>query len=449
MMPPRVQYVHSGNIYLACQVVGAEPVDLLFIPPVLTANLDTLWRHPLQAAAFRNLASFARLILYDRRGSGLSDPVFGPTTLEEHMDDALAVMDAVGSERAALLVASLGSELGCMLAATYPERFTALALWAPLITKTVDPKRAGQVFEPMVQGWGTGAQVDRAAPSAADDEDFRRWYAELERGSASPSTLATLLEGVWQTDIRPVLPTIRQPTIVIHSRGDRTVGVRHGRETAALIPNARLIEIPGQDHFPWVDPRASSVIFDETARLLTGAPRAAPTDRALATLMFTDIVESTQRAAELGDERWSALLDEHHRLTSGIVRSFRGRLVKNLGDGAMACFDGPARAVRAAHAVIEAVDTLGLRLRVGVHTGECEMLADGDVGGIAVHIGARVADLAPPGDVLVSSTVRDLVVGSGIEFVDRGLHELRGVPDQWQLLAIANADALSRRERLA
>ncbi|HEX8155940.1 MAG TPA: adenylate/guanylate cyclase domain-containing protein [Solirubrobacteraceae bacterium] len=439
MTPPRVQYARSADAYLAFQVVGAEPVDLLFIPPVFTANLDVLWRHPLQAAAFHNIAAFARLILYDRRGSGLSDAVFGPTTLEQHMDDALAVMDAVGSERAALLVASLGAELGCMLAATYPERFSALVLWAPLITKTTDPTRAAHAFQPMVQGWGTGAQIDRSAPSAAEDDGFRRWYAELERGTASPSAFTTLLKCVWQTDIRPVLPTIRQPTVVIHNKCDRTVSIRHGRETARLIPNARLVEIPGQDHFPWVDQRASAVILDETARLITGAPRAAQPDRALATLVFTDIAGSTQRAAEMGDERWRMLLDEHHRLTSGIVRSFRGRFIKSLGDGALMSFDGPARAVRAAHAVVMAVDALGLRLRAGVHTGECEMLADGDIGGIAVHIGARVADLAPPGHVLVSSTVRDLVVGSGIEFVDRGLHELKGVPDQWQLLAVENA----------
>jgi class 3 adenylate cyclase len=289
----------------------------------------------------------------------------------------------------------------------------------------------------MLNGWGTAPALDIIAPSFADDPELRDWWARWERMSASPTTIRRLLRTIWQVDLTPVLEAIRVPTLVLHRTGDRTSHIRNGRAVAAAIPSARLVELPGNDGYPWAGD--ADAVLDEIEHFMTGQRRQPPVDRALATVLFTDIVRSTARAAELGDQRWRLLLEQHDRASRAVVEAHHGRVVKNLGDGMFASFDAPARAVRAACALRDAVRPLDIEIRAGLHTGECELLPGGDMGGIAVHIGARVAATAAPGDVLVSSTVRDLVAGSGIEFADRGLHELKGVTDAWQLLAVAGA----------
>ena len=434
MQRPRTRYARSGDVSIAYQVIGDAPRDLLFLPPIYYGNIEYMWTHRVLTHAFTRLTGFARLILVDRRGSGVSDPVCGPVTVDDHLDDLRAVLDAAGSDRTAIFSANEGAIVSSLLAATFPERFSSLILFSAFVTRGADPERAQRRYEAMLQGWGTAPAIDIIAPSLADDDEFRDWWARWERMSASPSTIRHLLRSVWQIDLRPVLQAIQVPTLVVHRTGDRTSHVRNGREVAHAIPGARFLELPGQDGFPW----AGDVdgLIDVVEEFVTGQRRQPATDRALATVLFTDIVGSTERSARLGDRRWRALLEEHDRVTRSVVEEHDGRVVKNLGDGLLAVFDTPTRAVRAACALRDAVRPLDIELRAGLHTGECELLAGDDVGGIAVHIGARVAALAGPGEVLVSSTVRDLVVGSGITFADRGLHDLKGVPEPWRVHAV-------------
>jgi class 3 adenylate cyclase len=431
MRTPRTRYARSGDVYLAHQVFGDGP-DLLVLPPIYYGNLEHLWTHHVHRSAMERLASFARVVLVDRRGSGLSDPVCGPTTLDDHLDDVRAVLDAVGSEQAAVFGTNEGCILSSMLAATFPERFPSLILFSSFVTRGADPERGLRRYEAMLHGWGTGGALDLIAPSLADDDEFRDWWARWERLAASPTTIRHLLRSTWQVDLRPVLEAIRVPALVLHRTGDVTSHIRNGREVAAAIPGARLVELPGRDGYPWAD----GALLDEIEEFVTGHRRQATPDRALATVLFTDIARSTEHAAELGDRAWREVLEEHDRRSRRVIESHDGRVVKSLGDGLLAVFDAPTRAVRAACLVRDAVRPLGIDIRAGLHTGECEFLAGDDVGGIAVHIGARVAAVAEPGDVLASSTVRDLVVGSGIDFADRGVHELKGVPDPWRLLAV-------------
>ncbi len=396
------------------------------------SHLELMWDEPSTAASFERLASFSRLILFDRRGTGLSDAVSSPPTLEQQMDDLTAVLDAVGSERAALFGASdLG--LSALYAATYPERVIALVLSGVGATggDFMHGPAGVALLDAVENSWGDGTLLELFCPSRASDRAFADWWGRMQRSAVSPGMARQILEMIAATDLRAVLPTIRAPTLVTHVTGDRLVPVEAGREVAELIPGARFLPMPGIDAYAWVDVGG----LDDVEEFLTGRRSAPVADRVLATVMFTDIVGSTEHAARLGDERWRDLLDRHHRLVREQLVRFRGHEVKTIGDSFLATFDGPARAVRCASATTRAVEGLGLQLRASVHTGECEIVGD-DVAGIAVHIGARVLGCAQPGEVLASSTVKDLVVGSGLQFADRGVHALRGVPDEWRLYSV-------------
>jgi len=423
-------------------VVGAGALDLVYVPGWVS-NIEAMWEEPALARFLRRLTSFSRLILFDKRGTGLSDRVPNAElpTLEQRMDDVRAVMDAVGSERAALFGHSEGGNMCVLFAATYPERTAALVTlgvyakrlqsddypWAPTLQQ-----RERDIHE-LERGWGD-VDLGYYAPSRIGDERFARDLATYFRRSASPGAAAALMRMNSQIDVRDVLPTVQVSALVMHRTGDHDVNVEEGRYIAARIPGAKFVELPGDDHIFW----ASDVdgVVDEIEEFLTGARPMREPDRVLATVLFTDIVGSTERAAALGDRRWRAVLESHDALARREIDRHRGRHVKATGDGVLATFDGPARAVRSAVAIRDAVQALGVDVRAGVHTGECELIGDDDIGGIAVHTGARVAALAAPGQVLVSSTVKDLVAGSGIEFEDRGEHELKGVPGQWRIYAV-------------
>jgi class 3 adenylate cyclase len=439
VIEPETRYARSGEVHIAYQVVGAGPVDLVYVPPTLQ-QVEHLWAEPRVAAFFERLARFSRLILFDRRGTGLSDPIAAATTLEDQMEDLTAVMDAAGSREAALFAQAEGAPMAALYAATHPERTRALVLYAGVARMTAAPgyewpgdaaARAARIGD-VYASWGTGARIGLVAPSAAGDVALQRWFGKLERLSASPGTLRHLFESAGGVDVRDVLPSITAPTLVLHRRDDRLIDVRHSRYLAEHIPGARYVELPGEDNLLVVGD--SERVIEEVERFLTGAHIPPELDRLLATVMFTDIVGSTATAAQLGDRAWRDLLARHDELSRAQLAQFRGRAVKSLGDGFLATFDGPARAIRCALALRDAVRELGIELRAGLHTGECEAIGD-DIGGIAVHIGARVGAMAAPREVLVSGTVKDLVVGSGIDFADRGEHALKGVPGTWRLWA--------------
>jgi class 3 adenylate cyclase len=439
-MVSETRYARSGDTSVAYQVLGSGPIDLVYVPGFLS-HLEWNWQYPPIARFLERLASFSRLIVLDKRGTGLSDPVEGVPTLEERMDDVRAVMDAVGSERAALFGVAEGGPLCLLFSATYPERTSALALYACLAKFTQDREYpwgwtpAGiQIYltasEPE---WGTGVGAEHLAPSLAGDEVYRRWFARMLRLSASPRTALALLRMNAEIDVRAVLPSVRVPTLVLHRTGDLFVASGHGTYLAEHVPGAKLVELPGDDHWPWAgDPDA---VVAHVQEFTTGVRWAPEPDRVLTTVLFTDIVDSTERTVADGDRRWRDLLEEHRALARRELDRFRGREIETVGDGLLASFDGPARAIRCARAIVDAVQPLGVELRAGIHTGECEVLADG-LAGIAVHVGARVAARAAAGEVLVSRTVRDLVAGSGIEFEDRGSYELKGVPGEQQLFAV-------------
>ncbi len=431
MITPRTRYAHSGDASIAYQVVGAGPIDLVLVNGP-ASHIELLWEEPHTARSFERLASFARLILFDRRGTGLSDPVSRPPTLELQMDDLNAVLDEVGTEQVALWGASdLG--LSALFAATYPERVNALVLSGVAANgdeSMTDDKRE-HFLEAIENHWGEGTLVELFAPSQVGNRAFEEWWARFQRSAVSPGTARQLIEMAARADLRAVLPTINVPTLVTHMTDDRYIPVECGREVASLIPGARFIEYPGADQYAWVD----APDLDDVEEFLTGHRSGGVIDRVLATVLFTDIVDSTGHASKLGDNRWRALLGRHNEAIRSELGRWRGSEVKTTGDGFLATFDGPARAVQCAAEIVDVVADLGLRIRTGLHTGECELVA-GDVAGIAVHIGARVMEQAQPGEVLASSTVKDLVVGSGLRFADRGEHALRGVPDRWRLYAL-------------
>jgi pimeloyl-ACP methyl ester carboxylesterase len=443
--PPETKYAKSGDVHIAYQVVGSGPVDLVCVPGWVS-HVEYQWEDPATAAALRRLASFARLILFDKRGTGLSDrvPEAGPPTLEQRIDDVRAVMDAAGSARAALFGVSEGGPMALLFAATYPARTAALVLygsfpvrrWAPDAPWALTPEQYEVFCEAVERDWGTGGDLNLRSPGLARDERRLRWYAAFCRVAASPGAALALLRMNYAIDVRPVLPAIRVPTLLLHRAGDQRVDAGASRYMAGRIPGARYVELPGADHAPWVGD--ADAIVDEIEAFLTGArPPAAP-DRVLATVLVTDIVGSTGRAAQLGDRRWREALTAHHALVRRELERFRGREVDTAGDGFLATFDGPARAIRCAGAVVEAVRPLGLEVRAGLHTGEVELMGD-RIAGIAVHLAARVAALAGPGEVLVSRTVKDLVAGSGLDLIDRGTHRLRGMPERWPVFAVRAA----------
>ena len=443
-MAPETRYARSGDLNIAYQVTGEGPRDLVYVPGWVS-NVELMWEEPAMARFLERLASFSRLVLFDKRGTGLSDRVSNDRlpTLEERMDDVRAVLDAVGSERAALFGHSEGGNMCVLFAATYPERTAALVTLGSF-AKRRDPdddypwaptaENREETAADVERNWGhlRPRDVEYYAPSRVGDEQFVRNLEQYLRRGASPGAAAALLRMNSYIDVRDVLPTIQVPTLVLHRTGDHDVNVAEGRYLASKIPGAKFVELRGDDH--WVSAGDTDAIADEIEEFLTGTRPAPELDRVLSTVLFTDIVGSTERAAELGDRRWRDLLSTHDAAVRRELERFRGREVDTAGDGFLATFDGPARAVRCAISAGDALRELGLEMRAGIHTGECEL--DGPkVRGIAVHTGARIASLAGPGEVLVSQTVKDLVSGSGLAFEDRGVHELKGVPGDWRVYA--------------
>jgi pimeloyl-ACP methyl ester carboxylesterase len=442
VQPPETRYTRSGGLNIAYQVAGDGPLDLVYVPGWIS-NVELNWDEPSHAHVLERLARFSRLILFDKRGTGLSDPVpldrLPP--LEERMDDVRAVLDAVGSTRTAVFGFSEGGLMSALFAATYPERVTVLALhatfakriWSPDYPWAPKPDARAREIEQLERDWATRMDLDQLAPS--EDDAFKQRLATYFRRSASPGAAVALMRMNTEIDIRDVLPSIQAPTLVMHRTGDRDVSVEEGRWIAAQIPGAKYVELPGDAHTLWAG--NTDEIVDELEEFLTGARSPRESDRVLATVLFTDIVGSTERAARVGDARWREMLAAHHAIVRRELTRYRGREIDTAGDGFFATFDGPARAIRCAAAIRDGVRAVDLQVRAGLHTGECE-LVDGKVGGIAVHIGARVSSVAAPGEVLVSSTVKDLVAGSGIAFDDRGEHELKGIPQAWRLFRVVD-----------
>jgi pimeloyl-ACP methyl ester carboxylesterase len=437
MERPEIRYAKTvDGLNIAYAVVGDGPLDLVHVP-AFASHVEMVWEEPSLARSYSRLASFSRTIFLDKRGTGLSDRVdpLSPATLEQRMDDIRAVMDAVGAERAVLYGMSEGAAMSVLFAATYPERVEALVLYGAVMRNlfaNLDEAAVESVLDGFEKMPGEDS-IALLAPSRADDVKLKEWWGRYTRASASPGSIRALLRMNMKMDVRHVLPVLHVPTLVVHRTGDRVAPVEHVREDALLIPDVKYVELPGEDHL-LIDANAGA-IFDEIEEFVTGSRPVHEPDRVLATVLFTDIVGSTERAAELGDSRWTSLLEEYYGAARRELERFRGREIKTTGDGFLATFDGPARGVRCAQSMGAAAGPLGLSIRAGLHTGECELM-ENDVGGIAVHIGARVMAEAGSGEVLVSSTVKDLVAGSGLEFEDRGSHRLKGLPDEWRLYAV-------------
>jgi pimeloyl-ACP methyl ester carboxylesterase len=438
---PATHYAKSGDVHIAYQVSGEGPLDVVVVPGFVS-HVEYQWEEPWGTRFFQRLESFSRLIRFDKRGTGLSDRVSEMPTLEQRMDDVRAVMDAVGSERAALFGYSEGGPMSILFAAAHPQRTSSLTLfgsyarlsWAPDYPHGRSEEVVRAYLERLEREWGGPFAIERFAPSAAKDERVRQWWATWLRLGASPGAAMATVRLAHEIDVRHVLPAIRVPTLILHRSDEQVTSIAHSRYMAERVPGAKLVELPGIDHIPWVGDQ--DALLDEVEEFLTGTRPHATVDRVLATVLFTDIVGSTTLAAELGDRRWRDLLQSYYTLARREVDRGRGREIDTAGDGLFASFDGPARAIRCASAIVSAVRSLGITVRAGLHTGECEVIGE-KIGGIAVHIGARVAAMAGPGEVFVSHTVRDLVAGSGIRFEDRGTHELHGVPGAWPLFAVA------------
>jgi class 3 adenylate cyclase len=438
MTAPVTHYVKSDDVHIAYQVVGDGPQDLLFVPGFVS-HVEALWQVPARSAFFRRLASFSRLILFDKRGTGMSDRGSQIFTLEQRMHDVSAILDEVGSERAALFGVSEGGPMSLLYAATYPDRTSALILygtyarhsWAPDYPCGWNDERWERFFETLERNWGTpqGISLGMWGPSLAHDPDIAEGVASYFRTAASPGAAVAIMKMNREIDIRHILPAIRVPTLILHRAGDRVIDIESARRMAQEIAGAQLIELPGIDHLYAVD---GDTILNHVEQFLTGKCHSQGRERVLATVLFADIVGSTERAIALGDHSWRELLAAFHAKVQEMLRNFNGREVNTAGDGFLAAFDSPARAVRCAGAIREAVRSLDLEVRCGLHTGECEVVGE-DLAGIAVHIGARVAAQAAPGEVLVSQTVRDLVAGSGLKFAERGVHTLKGIPSEWRL----------------
>lgn len=439
-MEAQTHYADSHGVNIAYQVYGEGPVELVLVPGFVS-HVELLSEEPSTARFLRRLTSFSRLAVFDKREQGLSDRLGRPPTLEEAMDDLKAVIEAVGFERPALFGVSEGGPMSALYAATYPAQVSALIFFGTFARMVSAPDFPHGIAEAAMDRWGEVVQrdwggpvaLDLWAPSRVGDRDFERWWARLLRQGTSPSGAIALMDLYREMDVRPILPTIDAPTLVLHRGGDRMVPAAQGRYIAEAIPGARYVELGGEDHLPFAGDLDEAI--DEVEEFLVGSRRATESERALATILFTDIVGSTEKAAELGDRSWRQLLERHDAAVRRQLGLYRGREVKTMGDGFLATFDGPGRAIRCACAVQEEVAGLGIEVRAGIHTGEVELIGD-DVGGMAVNIGARIGALAGAGEVLVSSTVRELVVGSGLEFADRGMQSLKGAPGEWRLFAI-------------
>jgi pimeloyl-ACP methyl ester carboxylesterase len=440
MATPRTRYARSGDAHIAYQVFGEGEIDLVLVPGFVS-NIEHYWQIPNIAALLERLGAFARVVIFDKRGTGLSDPVSDVPPLDQRMDDMHAVMAAAEVERAALYGISEGGPASLLYAATYPDRVSALVLYgsSPRFSAADDfpygktEAEAQAMFDEVDRDWGEGALIDIFLPSVASQPEMREAWGHFLRAGASPAMGLRVLRSMLEIDVRDILESIHVPTLVMQRRGDRIAPIEGARMMAERIEGARMVELEGEDHVPFVGDYER--LADEVERFLTGSLRPRPSDRVLATVLFTDIVDSTRRASELGDRRWRELLESHDGLTRRQLERFRGREVKTLGDGFLATFDGPARAVECACAIRDGVRPLGIEVRAGLHTGECEII-ENDIAGMAVNIGARVGAKAGPGEVLVSSTVKDLTVGADLGFGDRGEHNLKGVPGSWRLYSV-------------
>jgi len=434
-----IRFARCDDVHVAYHVVGDGPIDIVYVQGAWS-HLEVLWELPAFRRFCERLAEFSRVILFDKRGMGMSDRVPGATPLDVRMDDIGAVMEAVGSESAAVLGASEGGPLSMLFAAAHPERTSSLILMGAEVKERkdadwpwgegVDEFEAGMAA--LAERWGKPSGfMEHFAPSQQDTPWLEEWAARLQRNANTPGGAEAFFRMAFDLDVRDIVSTIRVPTLILHSVGDQVCHVENARYLAREVPNARYVERPGADHVPWFEPDDA---LDEIREFLTGRRVPLVPDRVLATVLFTDLVGSTERAAQMGDRSWRDLLDAHNTGVRAELARFRGVEVNTAGDGFIATFDGPARAIHCAREIVRYVEQIGLEVRVGIHTGEVERVGD-DIAGIGVHIGARIADLAGSGDVFVSGTVHDLVAGSGIDFEDRGTHELRGVPDQWRVFA--------------
>jgi class 3 adenylate cyclase len=442
---PSTHYVKSDDVHIAYQVFGEGSFDLLFVPGFVS-NVEAIWQSPERSAFFRRLASFSRVILFDKRGTGMSDRGSQIFTLEQRMHDVQAILDEVGSKQTALFEISEGGPMSLLYTATYPERTSALVIygsyakrsWAPDYPFGWTDEQWQRVLDDIEHNWGSPQSLNVAmrVPSVAGDTYAAERIASYYRASASPGAAAAIMRMNREIEVRHILPATRVPTLILHRTGERVLDVGHARYMAQHIPGAKLVELAGEDHTPWSGDR--DAVLDEVEQFLTGRRHAQVPDRVVATVLFADIVGSTERAAALGDKHWRELLEVFYAKVREVLRHYRGREINTAGDGFLAAFDGPARAIRCAGAIRDTVRPLNLEVRCGLHTGECELVGN-DLAGIAVHTGARVAGLAAPGEVLVSQTVRDLVAGSGLALEDRGTHALKGVPNEWRLFrAILN-----------
>ncbi len=444
-----IRYAHNGDVSIAYTVLGEGPIDILFMGGFVN-HLEIGFEAPIGQEFWERMGSFSRMILFDKRGMGLSDREAGAYTLENIVDDALAVLDACEVERAAVFGVSEGGSAATMLAATHPERVSELVQYGTFarLAKAEDNPDGIPVevtrryWKRLIDNWGDPSSINNWAPSVADDPEVRDWWARMLRSGASPGTTRTIGLMYEDLDVRPLLSAVTAPTLVLYRAGDRVLPAALSRDVARGIPGAKAVELAGEDHL-WLAGDTGAMV-DEIEEFVTGRPPAAIVNRMLMTVLFADIVRSTDRAAELGDRRWRELLSQFERVVQRELIRHRGEQVKSTGDGMLATFDGPARAVRAALAIRAGARALGLELRAGVHTGECEVTA-GDLAGIAVHLTARVMDTAGPGEVLTSATVKDLVVGSGLEFEERGPHVLKGVPGEWALYGVTGDAELASR----
>jgi pimeloyl-ACP methyl ester carboxylesterase len=439
-MEAATRYANTDGVSIAYRVHGSGPLDLVLVPGFVS-HVELFWEEAEAARFLRRLASFARVVVFDKRGQGLSDRPARPPTLEESMDDMRAVIDAVGLERPAILGISEGGPMATLFAATYPDRLSSLVLYGtfaramrtPEFPHGVPARNLDDLEALIRREWGGPVGVDLWAPSREGDAEFERWWARLLRQGTSPSGAVDLIHLYREFDVRAALPTIQAPTLVLHRADDRIVPVAQARFTAGEIPGARYVELKGTDHLATSGDHEA--LLDEVEEFLVGSRHGREAERALATVLFTDIVGSTERAAQLGDRRWRDLLEHHDSIVRRQLAVHRGREIKTLGDGFLAIFDGPARAIRCACAIRDELLQIGVEIRSGIHTGEVELIGD-DVGGMAVNIGARIGAMAEPREVRVSSTVRELVVGSGLEFEERGTHRLKGAPGEWRLCAV-------------
>lgn len=439
-MAPETKYAKSGDVSIAYQVVGNGPLDLLFVMGWVT-NIEYMWEEPSLSNFLQRLASFSRLILFDKRGTGLSDKVSQLPTLELRMDDLRSVMDAAGSERAAIFGISEGGPMSAVFAATYPKRISHLILygsyakriWAPDYPWAPTPEERQKWFDILSHDWGGIVDLDILAPSAMNDERFKKWWAAYLRRSASPADALTLAKMNTELDIRHVLPVIQVPTLIMHRKDDKDIDIGGSRYLASQIRGAKMVELTGDDHIIWVGD--THRLLDEIEMFITGTLHEQEPERILATLLFTDIVSSTETATSLGDQRWHYLLNQHNEIVRKELTRYRGKEITTTGDGFLATFDGPARAIRCACAIRDVLKQAGLTIRAGLHTGEIKLMED-NIGGIAVHICSRVMTKAADGEVLITSTVKDLVAGSGIHFESGGKHQLKGITGEWELYSV-------------